>query len=276
MLKDDAVQTVRRTSSTAALCALPSLAIRWPSLSRLPSARDLPRIGLPQEMEIPPVPETSNAQLKCDLVGSIPHLRAFAISLSGNADRADDLVQETLAQGLEETRFVRRRQQPESMAVHDPAKHLLFSQYRKRRREVQDIDGIFANMITVAPRQDDHMDLLDIRIALAQLPADQREAFILVGAAGRSYDEAANICGCAIGTIKSRVSRARQRLAYMLSPIGDPEACLAAMRRLQSSGRGARGPLGSRPRAATPQVGIIPTPNQPPDMKQACRLFAAR
>ena len=85
---------------------------------------------------------------------------------------------------------------------------------------------MFANMIAVAPRQNHHMDLLDIRAALALLP-DQREALILVGAAGHSYDEAANICGCAIGTIKSRVSRARCRLAELLSPQSDADFCLA-------------------------------------------------
>ena len=199
---------------------------------------------------MPPVPETSNAQLKCDLVGSIPHLRAFAISLSGNADRADDLVQETLVKAWRKLGSFAEGSNLKAW-LFTILRNTYFSQYRKRRREVPDIDGIFANMITVAPRQDDHMDLLDIRIALAQLPADQREALILVGAAGHSYDEAANICGCAIGTIKSRVSRARQRLADLLSPQSDPEVCLAAMRRLQSSGRGARGPLGSRPRPAT-------------------------
>jgi RNA polymerase sigma-70 factor (ECF subfamily) len=74
------------------------------------------------------------------------------------------------------------------------------------------------------------MDLLDLRVALAQLPADQREALVLIGGAGHSYEEAASICGCAVGTIKSRVNRARRRLAELLSlqPVGDfsPAAAL--------------------------------------------------
>ena len=61
------------------------------------------------------------------------------------------------------------------------------------------------------------MDLLDFRAALQQLPSDQREALILIGASGLSYEEAAGVCGCAIGTMKSRVNRARSRLAEMLS-----------------------------------------------------------
>ena len=61
------------------------------------------------------------------------------------------------------------------------------------------------------------MEFTEFRKALVQLPADQREALILVGASGFSYEEAAHICGCAVGTIKSRVNRARTRLAEMMS-----------------------------------------------------------
>ena len=60
------------------------------------------------------------------------------------------------------------------------------------------------------------MDMQDFRAALVKLPDDQREALVLVGAAGFSYEEAAEISGCAVGTIKSRVNRARNRLAGML------------------------------------------------------------
>ena len=176
---------------------------------------------------MPPIQETSDARLKRDLVGSIPHLRAFAISLSGNADRADDLVQETLVKAWSHLGSFSEGSNLRAW-LFTILRNTYFSQYRKRRREVPDIDGMFANTVAVAPRQNDHMDLLDIRVALARLPPDQREALILIGAAGHSYDEAANICGCAIGTIKSRVSRARCRLAELLSPQSDPDFCLAA------------------------------------------------
>jgi RNA polymerase sigma-70 factor, ECF subfamily len=177
-------------------------------------------------MKMPPIPETSDAQLKCDLIGSIPHLRAFAISLSGNADRADDLVQETLVKAWLHLGSFAEGSNLRAW-LFTILRNTYFSQYRKRRSEVPDIDGMFANMLAVAPRQNHHMDLLDIRVALAQLPPDQREALILVGAAGHTYDEAANICGCAIGTIKSRVSRARCRLAELLSPQAGADLCLA-------------------------------------------------
>ena len=76
--------------------------------------------------------------------------------------------------------------------------------------------GAFAERVVVAAGQIDHMDMLDFTAALQQLPDDQREALLLVGAEGFSYEEAAEMCGCAVGTIKSRVSRARRRLAEML------------------------------------------------------------
>ena len=72
----------------------------------------------------------------------------------------------------------------------------------------------------VQPEQSSKLDFEDFRSALAKLPPDQREALLLVGASGFSYDEAASICGCAVGTIKSRVNRARSRLAALLAVDG--------------------------------------------------------
>jgi RNA polymerase sigma-70 factor (ECF subfamily) len=91
------------------------------------------------------------------------------------------------------------------------------SEYRKRRREVEDTDGHYADSLKQQPDQQGHVEFNEFRAALAKLPSDQREALILVGASGFSYEEAANICGCAVGTIKSRVNRARTRLAEILN-----------------------------------------------------------
>ena len=91
-----------------------------------------------------------------------------------------------------------------------------FSERRKRRREVEDADGTYAARLATHPAQHGHMDMQDFRSALTQLPDDQREALVLVGAAGFSYEEAAEISSCAVGTIKSRVNRARNRLAGIL------------------------------------------------------------
>ena len=91
------------------------------------------------------------------------------------------------------------------------------SECRKRRREVEDVDGRYAETLKSHPEQNGRVEFEELRVALTKLPSDQREALILVGALGFSYEEAAQICGCALGTIKSRVNRARTRLAEIMS-----------------------------------------------------------
>ena len=90
------------------------------------------------------------------------------------------------------------------------------SERRKRKNEVEDQDGILASQLSVHGEQSGHMDMIDFSNAFAKLPDDQREALILIGAEGFSYEEAALMCGCAVGTMKSRVNRARGRLCDML------------------------------------------------------------
>lgn len=153
--------------------------------------------------------------LKQALIAEIPPLRAFAISLAGDADRADDLVQETLVKAWSASASFKEGTSLRAW-LFTILRNVFFSQYRKRRREVQDVDGLAAGRLVTAPTQDLHVDLGDFRAALDRLPPDQREALILVGASGFSYEEAAEICGCAIGTVKSRVNRARGRLLELL------------------------------------------------------------
>jgi RNA polymerase sigma-70 factor (ECF subfamily) len=158
----------------------------------------------------------ASLQITADLLAVIPNLRAFAVSLCGNLDRADDLVQETLVKAWSNIgTFVEGTNL--RAWLFTILRNIYYSEYRKRRREVADPEGAFAAKLAAAPAQSDHMDLLDFRAALQQLPSDQREALILIGASGLSYEEAAGVCGCAIGTMKSRVNRARSRLAEMLS-----------------------------------------------------------
>jgi RNA polymerase sigma-70 factor, ECF subfamily len=158
----------------------------------------------------------ASLQITADLLAVIPNLRAFAVSLCGNLDRADDLVQETLVKAWSNIgTFVEGTNL--RAWLFTILRNIYYSEYRKRRREVADPDGAFAAKLAAAPAQSGHMDLLDFRAALQQLPSDQREALILIGASGLSYEEAAGVCGCAIGTMKSRVNRARSRLAEMLS-----------------------------------------------------------
>src|SRR6266511_993438 len=154
--------------------------------------------------------------LRDDILASVPSLRAFAIPLSGNGDRADDLVQETLLRAIANIDSF----QPGSNLpawLFTILRNLFRSDYRKRRREVEDDDGSYAETLKSQPEQAGRLEFEELPGALAKLPPDQREALILVGASGLSYEEAAQICGCPIGTIKSRVNRARGRLAELLS-----------------------------------------------------------
>ena len=156
------------------------------------------------------------------LLGAVPSLRAFGISLTGDVDRADDLVQDTLLRALANV----DRFEPGTNLnawLFTILRNLFHSEYRKRRREVEDADGSYAATLRTAPDQHAHLDFEDLRTALARLPQDQREAVLLVGAQGFSYEDAANICGCAVGTIKSRVSRARSRLQEVLDISGEAD-----------------------------------------------------
>ena len=156
------------------------------------------------------------------ILAAVPNLRAFAMSLSGSLDRADDLVQETLLRALA------------NIDSFEPGTNLpawLFTilrntfrtEYRKRRREVEDADGRYASTLMAYPEQHSRIELEEFRRALDKLTADQREALILVGASGFSYEQAAKICGCAVGTVKSRVNRARIKLAQLLSIEGSAD-----------------------------------------------------
>lgn len=149
------------------------------------------------------------------VLGAVPSLRAFAISLCGNIDRADDLVQETLLRALANIDSFQPGTNMSAWLFTILRNHFR-SEYRKRRREVEDGDGHYAESLKTQPDQIGHVEFREFREVLGRLPADQREALVLVGASGFSYEEAANICGCAIGTIKSRVNRARTRLADLM------------------------------------------------------------
>lgn len=152
---------------------------------------------------------------RANLIGSIPPLRAFAISLTGNVDRADDLVQETLLKAWANRESFEPGTKLKAW-LFTILRNEFYTAFRKRRREVEDADGAIAANVGVRPEQDGHMDLTDMQHALRQLPMDQREALLLVSASDMSYEEAAVICGVAVGTIKSRVNRARARLAELL------------------------------------------------------------
>ena len=150
-----------------------------------------------------------------EVVGLIPALRAFAWSLSHNGSDADDLVQDTLIKAWTN----RDKFEPGTNLrawLFTILRNTYYTSVLRRRREVRDETGEYAGTLTTPPTQEWTVAMRALQAALQQLPAEHREALILVGAAGLSYEEAAQICGCALGTIKSRVNRARARLLKIM------------------------------------------------------------
>lgn len=152
-----------------------------------------------------------------DLAALVPNLRAFGRTLVRNPDAADDLVQETLVKAWKNRSSFTTGSNLKAWCF-TILRNTFLSERRRRKYEVEDAGGEMAAQLGVKASQTDHMDLLDFSEALAQLPDEQREALILVGAEGFAYEEAAAMCDCAVGTIKSRVNRARARLSELLDP----------------------------------------------------------
>ena len=168
-----------------------------------------------QDVAPEPVPLPDD-EFKEHLAAVIPHLRAFGRSLSGSRDLADDLVQETL---LKAWAARKRFQAGTNMRAWTfiILRNLFLSQMRRARFKGEWDDVTAAKILAAPASQDRHIELGDMQRALLHLPQPQREALILVGAGGFAYEEAAQICGCAVGTIKSRVARGRVALENLLS-----------------------------------------------------------
>lgn len=176
---------------------------------------------------------------RTELMPVIPHMRAFARTLCGNATEADDLVQEALAKAWKS----RASYQPDTSLkswTFTIIRNQFYSDKRRSWRQTS-LDPEMAERTLVAvTNPTGALELDEVRRALGMLPDDQREALILVGVAGLAYEEVSAICGCAEGTIKSRVSRARQRLADIMAGghIAEDEAKPAtAMDRLLADAR---------------------------------------
>lgn len=161
-------------------------------------------------------PLASDQEFKTGLVEAIPYVRAFSRTLCGHRASADDLAQETLAKAW---------QARASFQLGTNLKAWLFmiarnQFYSDKRRAWRNVawDEELADARLIAPaEQGFQVEMADLRRALTQITPEQREALILVGAGGLSYEEAAKVCGCAVGTVKSRVARARQALERMLN-----------------------------------------------------------
>ncbi len=153
------------------------------------------------------------------MLAAVPDMRAFALSLCHRRDRVDDLVQEALLRALANIGAFKAGTNMTAW-LFTILRNNFLNECRKGRREVSDVEGYFVGTMTSQPEQDMRLQLADFRQALAQLPDDQREAVVLVGGAGLSHEDAAKICRCAVGTIKSRVHRGRMRLAELMSMAG--------------------------------------------------------
>ncbi len=150
-----------------------------------------------------------------ELITHLPAMRAFATSLTRNAAAADDLVQDAVVKAWGNM----DKFQPGTNLrawLFTILRNTYYSLYRKRRREVEDPDGVMAGKLSEKPAHDGHLAMADFRVAFAKLTDEQREVLILIGAEGFSYEEAAVMCGCAVGTVKSRTNRARKRLAELM------------------------------------------------------------
>jgi RNA polymerase sigma-70 factor, ECF subfamily len=153
--------------------------------------------------------------LQSAMLAAVPDMRAFAWSLCHQRDRVDDLVQEALLRAFNGIQSFKGGNL--TAWLFTILRNNFLNEYRKSRHEVSDAAGYFVGTMTTQPDQDAHLQLDEFRDALAQLPHEQREAVVLVGGAGLSYEEAARICRCAVGTMKSRVFRGRARLTELMA-----------------------------------------------------------
>ncbi len=175
-----------------------------------------------------------SAEFQQGLTALLPNLRAFARSLTRSADQADDLVQEALVKAWKNW----HQYTPDTNLkawMFTILRNAHLSERRKRRNEVQDVDGDLAGQVAVKAGQPGHMDFVDFHKAFERLLPEHKEALLLIGAEGFSYEEAALMCGCAVGTMKSRVNRARTKLAGLMglaspSEIGGEEHPLPGLR----------------------------------------------
>jgi len=149
------------------------------------------------------------------IIALIPRLRAYAMSLSGSSAEADDIVQDALMRAW---RFRDGYQMGTNLRawLYRIVRNAFYTQAAKRRDTVEDVDGRWAATLSCRPEQEWRVQYGELLRAMGQLSPDARDALLLVVSSGLSYQEAAEICGCAVGTMKSRVNRARGRLAQLV------------------------------------------------------------
>jgi RNA polymerase sigma-70 factor (ECF subfamily) len=149
------------------------------------------------------------------IMAAVLPLRTFALSLTRNVDTAEDLVQATMLRAIRHRRNFQDGTNLEAW-LFTILRNDYLSGLRKRKREVEDTDGSYVAKLVSIPEQPGRLDFQDFHAALNKLPADMRQAVMLIGAEGMSYEQAAEALNVAVGTVKSRVNRARAKLAELL------------------------------------------------------------
>jgi len=162
-----------------------------------------------------PTPEDRHAAVCAGAIKYLPDLRAFARALSGNGHQADDLVQSAILRALGAAQQFTPGTNFRAWSF-TILRNVFYNEWRSPASRQLMLDDCAAAAPTTAPTQDASLEVCDFRRAFAQLGADHREALLLVGASGLTYSEAAVVCNCAPGTMKSRVSRARTALRAMM------------------------------------------------------------
>ena len=157
----------------------------------------------------------TEAAFKHDLVALIPHLRAFARTLCGDAAAADDLAQDAVLKAWDARSSFQMGTNMKAWTFMI-LRNQFYSEKRRSWRQSQLDQDAAERTLVAADDPEAPVALDEMRLAMGMLPSEQREALILVGAGGFAYEEAADICGCAVGTVKSRVSRARRALHGIL------------------------------------------------------------
>ncbi|POR41088.1 RNA polymerase subunit sigma-70 [Methylobacterium sp. V23] len=159
--------------------------------------------------------ETLTAEVRAGMAEQMPGLMRFALSLTKDRSRAEDLVQETLMRAWR-SRHTYEAGTNVAGWLTMILRNTFYSHHRKRSHEVEDPDEAYAAALSIAPPQEDRLHLQDMHVAMGQLPPEQRETLVLIVLNNLSYEEAALAMGCKVGTVKSRMSRARERLSEIL------------------------------------------------------------
>jgi RNA polymerase sigma-70 factor (ECF subfamily) len=167
------------------------------------------------DVSLPPDPEI-RLDFRAELVTHLPHLRAVARALTGQRDRADDLVNDTVLKALSAEAQFQPGTNLKAWLMTILRNHYI-NGLRRNRIEVETIGDIPESALPTSPNQEHVVEVTEIAAALLRMTTEHREILVLVSAAGLSYEEAAEVCGCAIGTIKSRLNRARGELKRVLS-----------------------------------------------------------